>query len=421
MTIHVVVGTQWGDEGKGKITDLLAKEADFVVRYQGGNNAGHTVVVGEDTFKLHLIPSGILYPNTVCVIGGGVVIDLEVLFKEIDELQQRGIKVGYENLKVAKTAHVITPYHRLLDGQQEEKRKEERIGTTGRGIGPTYADKIARTGLRVMDLLNAEWIMGRLKAQRWEERLTAEKQPDHKQVVADLLALGQRVAPHLVDVSQLIFRAHHKGKMILFEGAQGTMLDVDHGTYPYVTSSNPISGGACAGVGIGPNQISEVIGVAKAYVTRVGEGPFPTELKNDTGNLLRERGAEYGTTTGRPRRCGWFDAVVLRHAVRVNGITELVITKLDVLDGMAELKVCNRYLHKGQVTDEVPAELPVFAECEPVYDSMPGWNEDTSGILDYDELPLNARRYINRISEMAGVKVTLVSTGSRRRQTIKII
>ena len=421
MTIKVLIGTQWGDEGKGKITDILAKEADYVVRYQGGNNAGHTVVVGDETFKLHLIPSGILYPESVCVIGGGVVVDPEVLFGEIERLVKRGIQVDPRNLKIAKNAHVITPYHRLLDGHQEESRKEERIGTTGRGIGPTYADKVTRTGMRTMDLLHEPSIRSRLKAQHWTQRLDGVEMPSEDEMVAMLSEYGQRLAPYLVDVSQLVYHAHIKGKRILFEGAQGTMLDIDHGTYPYVTSSNPIAGGACAGVGIGPNYISEVIGVAKAYVTRVGEGPFPTELTDHLGEQLREVGAEYGTTTGRARRCGWFDAVVLRHAVRVNGITELVLTKLDVLDGMKELKICNRYLYKGQVIDEVPAELHIFADCEPIYDTMPGWSEKTSDILDYDELPLNARRYINRISQIANTKISLVSTGSKRRQTIRLI
>ena len=421
MSIRVLVGTQWGDEGKGKITDILAKEADYVVRYQGGNNAGHTVVVGEETFKLHLIPSGILYPDTVCVIGGGVVLDPEVLFVEIDELLKRGLQVDPRNLKIAKTAHVITPFHRLLDGQQEESRKEERIGTTGRGIGPTYADKVTRTGLRTMDLLHEPTIRSRLSAQHWGDRLKGKDILSQDDMVTKLLAFGQRLAPYLVDVSQLVYHAHVRGKRVLLEGAQGTMLDIDHGTYPFVTSSNPIAGGACTGVGIGPNHITEVIGVAKAYVTRVGEGPFPTELKDDMGEHLRQKGAEFGTTTGRPRRCGWFDAVVLRHAVRVNGITELVITKLDVLDGLKELKVCNRYLYKGQVIDEIPAELHIFADCEPIYDTVPGWEENTSNTLDFDELPLNARRYINRIAQIAGVRVSLVSTGSRRRQTIKIL
>lgn len=421
MAVVIVVGAQWGDEGKGKVTDFLAEKADLVARYQGGNNAGHTVVVGKEEFKLHLIPSGILYPDKLCLIGSGVVIDPEVLIEELNSLAERGISTT--NLKISPRAHLILPYHCLLDRAEEECKKEERIGTTCRGIGPAYMDKAARVGFRVIDLLDREVFAGRL------EGLLVEKNRllkniynlegfEYHSLLEKYLKYAEVLSEYVDDVSLIIHEAILKGKNILFEGAQGTLLDLDHGTYPYVTSSNPTAGAACLGAGIGPTKINQVMGVAKAYITRVGEGPFPTELQDETGELIRRRGREYGTTTGRPRRCGWFDGVIARYAARINGLDCLAVTKLDVLSGLETLKLCTSYRYQGQVINEFPASLRILTACEPVYEELPGWQEDIAKVRRFEDLPTTARNYLDRISKISGVPVTLIGVGTSRDQTI---
>lgn len=421
MTVRVIVGSQWGDEGKGKITDILAETSDLVVRYQGGNNAGHTVVVGENVFKLHLIPSGILYENCCCIIANGVVIDPSVLFSEINTLKQQGIIVTPDRLKISSIANVILPFHRLLDGKQESVRHEEKIGTTGKGIGPAYTDKISRTGLRIQDLLSKDKIRKKITKRHWEVSLP-NIDLNIDAVVDEYYDYGQRLKPFIIDSSLVINQAIDSNKNIIMEGAQGTLLDVDHGTYPFVTSSNPISGGACIGAGVGPHKINSVTGVTKAYLTRVGEGPFTTELTDETGEFLRQQGGEFGTTTGRPRRCGWLDLVILKYAIRVNGITEICFTKLDVLDGLKSIKVCTHYkTSSGELLDEYPLDLDIYANCEPVYKELPGWDEDISQLTEFDDLPKNAKDYCAFISEFTGVKIKMISVGTRRRQTIHIL
>jgi adenylosuccinate synthase len=421
MSVKVIVGTQWGDEGKGKITDILAETSDLVVRYQGGNNAGHTVCVGESTFKLHLIPSGILNPTCKCVIANGVVLDPEVFFKEIETLKGQGIVVTPEQLKVSSIANVILPYHKRLDNAQESKRMSEKIGTTGKGIGPTYTDKISRMGLRVQDLFKKDKIRKVIEKRHWES-IFPEDSLNIEAVVDEYYELGQKLKPFVVDSSLYINQCIDAGKKIILEGAQGTLLDVDHGTYPYVTSSNPISGGACIGAGIGPHKINQVIGVTKAYLTRVGEGPFTTELLNKTGDLLRENGGEYGTTTGRPRRCGWLDLVILKYAIRVNGLTEICLTKLDVLDILDEIKICTHYKTKeGDILEEFPLDLDLYSSCEPIYEVLPGWKQDISKLTNFDELPENAKKYVEYVSSKTNVPIRMISVGTRRRQTIHII
>ena len=418
MTVQVIVGTQWGDEGKGKITDILAETQDIVVRFQGGNNAGHTVVVGETTFKLHLIPSGILYDTCVCMIANGVVVNPQFLFDEIETLKGKGIDVTPDRLKISSLAHVILPFHQALDLQEESKRHEQKIGTTGKGIGPCYTDKIARRGIRVQDLLNPDRLRKKIEKHRWDLYLPdVEIEP----VIEQYQEWGRRLKPFVVDSSLYVNQAIEAGKHIIMEGAQGVMLDIDHGTYPFVTSSNTVSGGACTGVGIGPHKIDSVIGVTKAYVTRVGQGPFPTELLDETGELLRQVGGEFGTTTGRPRRCGWLDLVVLKYAVRVNGITEICLTKLDVLDGLDEIKVCTHYRTPEGIQDEFPLDLDDFSDSEPVYVTLPGWKSDTSKLTEYADLPEKAKKYVQFISEFCGVKIKMISVGTRRRQTIHLI
>jgi adenylosuccinate synthase len=417
----VVIGAQWGDEGKGKITDLLSNSADVVVRYQGGVNAGHTVVVKDQTFKLHLIPSGILYPETECIIGCGTVIDPKVLIEELDQLEKLNISTA--NLLISETAHVTMPYHRLIDFASEERRGSHKIGTTGRGIGPTYADKSERTGIRVIDLMNPDMLRKQLN---WTvsyknailEKLYNLPPLDPEAVIAEYLEYAERLRPHVVDSSLKIYEAIRRKRNILFEGAQGTLLDLDHGTYPYVTSSNPVAGGACVGTGIGPTAIDRVIGVAKAYTTRVGEGPFPTELHGDVGTQLCERGAEFGTTTGRQRRCGWFDAVIGRYAVRINGLDCLAITKLDVLDEMEEIKVCIAYEIDGQHCEDFPSNSRVFARCQPVYKTMPGWKRSTENCRSLDDLPPQALDYLKFLAELMDVPIAIVSLGASRDQTI---
>jgi adenylosuccinate synthase len=417
----VVIGAQWGDEGKGKITDLLSRSADVVVRSQGGVNAGHTVVVQGQTFKLHLIPSGILYPNTQCIIGSGTVIDPEVLLQEIEQLKQ--LNVSFDNLKISQTAHVTMPYHRLIDQAAEERRGDYKIGTTGRGIGPTYADKSERTGIRVLDLMNPEQLRQQLEWTINYKNVILEKlynlpPLDAEIVIAEYSKYADRLRPFVIDASLAVYEAVKQKKNILFEGAQGTLLDLDHGTYPYVTSSNPIAGGACVGAGVGPTMIDRVIGVAKAYTTRVGEGPFPTELTEEIGEELGERGAEVGTTTGRPRRCGWFDGVIGRYAVRINGLDCLAITKLDVLDELDELKVCVAYELDGKECQHFPSSSSELARCQPVYKTLPGWKQSTAECTSLDELPKQALDYLKFLAELMEVSIAIVSVGPSRDQTI---
>ncbi|MBT5855805.1 adenylosuccinate synthase [bacterium] len=420
MSVKIIVGSQWGDEGKGKITDMLAEKVDLVVRYQGGNNAGHTVVVGDQTFKLHLIPSGILYDTVTCVIGNGVVLDPEILLKEIATLDTQGIKVTPEKLKISSIAHVILPFHKVIDGQQESKRRDQKIGTTGRGIGPCYTDKISRLGIRVMDLLKKDVLSRKIKKHNWKN-IIPEGVLDEDQIIEDYYAYGQTLKPYVEDTSLFVNNAIKAGKKIIMEGAQGAMLDVDHGTYPFVTSSNPIAGAACVGAGIGPHKIDQVIGVTKAYTTRVGEGPFPTEEEGETSEYLREKGCEYGTTTSRPRRCGWLDLVVLRYAIRINGLTEICLTKLDVLDDLKTIKICTGYKTENGILQEFPLDLEDFSQAEPVYDELPGWQEDISQMTDYDQLPQNAKNYVKYIENIVGVRTSMISVGSNRLQTIHLL
>ncbi|WP_061212990.1 adenylosuccinate synthase [Syntrophomonas wolfei] len=419
MSAIVLVGAQWGDEGKGKITDFLAEKANCVVRYQGGSNAGHTVEVSQEKFMLHLIPSGILYPETLCVIGNGVVVDMGKLIEEIDGLQKRGIDTS--NLRISLRSPVVMPYHKRID---ELEDRYTRIGTTKRGIGPTYADKINRIGFRMGDILTGgECFRERFKAQieyknRIMEEIYQEDGFDCQQMLNEVLGQAEHLKKYLADTSYLVYTAIKEGKKVLFEGAQGTLLDIDHGTYPYVTSSHPIAGGACVGTGIGPTNISKVLGVAKAYTTRVGEGPFPTELNDFQGEILRDKGQEYGTTTGRPRRCGWLDTVILRYAVRINGLTDLAITKLDVLDSFSTIKICVAYRYKGQLLTEFPDNIAILDDCEPEYIELPGWQEDISAASSIEELPPNARAYVAKIEELTGVKAAIIAVGPKRKQTI---
>lgn len=423
MANVVVIGAQWGDEGKGKITDLLSKSADVVVRYQGGVNAGHTVVVSGETFKLHLIPSGILYPGTDCIIGCGTVIDPQILLAELDQLEALQIPLG--NLWISQTAHVTMPYHRLLDTATEASRGNQKIGTTGRGIGPTYADKSERTGIRVQDLMDEELLQEKLAWTIDYKNVILEKlynlpPLDPKVVISEYLGYAERLRPYVVDTSLKIYDAIQRRLNILFEGAQGTLLDLDHGTYPYVTSSNPVAGGACVGTGVGPTMIDRVIGVAKAYTTRVGEGPFPTELDGELGELLCDRGAEFGTTTGRQRRCGWFDGVIGRYAVRINGLDCLAITKLDVLDEMDEIKVCVAYEIDGETKQDFPSSARDFAHCQPVYETLPGWKRSTADCRTLEDLPKAAQNYLTFLAEYMEVPIAIVSVGAGREQTIII-
>jgi len=421
MSAIVVIGTQWGDEGKGKIVDYLAEQADVIARYQGGNNAGHTVVVDGNEFKLHLLPSGILYQGKTCVIGNGVVIDPAVLIKEMNGMKEKGIDAS--GLRISNRAHVIMPYHRLLDEMEEISRADQKIGTTKRGIGPCYMDKNARSGIRMVDLLHEEEFCAKLKRNleaknHLLQAVYGTNGFDYETMKKEYLAYAEQLRPYVVDTAAVLDRSVKAGQKILFEGAQATQLDLDHGTYPYVTSSHPIAGGACVGAGIGPTKISKVIGVVKAYTTRVGEGPFPTELLDATGDLIREEGHEYGTTTGRPRRCGWLDACVIRYAGYVSGIDYMAITRLDILDKLPTLKLCVAYKYKGEIINEFPASLTVLDQVEPIYEEIPGWQEPTSHIRRYEELPLNARKYLERLSEVADIKIGVVSVGPGREQTI---
>lgn len=422
MPVLVVVGAQWGDEGKGKIIDLLTERADVVARYQGGHNAGHTVVVGMDEFILHLIPSGVLHKGKKCIIGNGVVVDPAALIEEMDGLIKRGIKFD-TNLLISANAHLIMPYHKAIDVASERLKGNKKIGTTGRGIGPAYADKINRRGIRMADLLSPERFREKLSINVGEANFLLERfynAPliNQDEVYAEYLGYAQRLKKYIADTTIYINEAVAKKKKVLAEGAQGTHLDVDHGTYPYVTSSSPTAGGACTGLGIGPNTIGEIIGIVKAYTTRVGSGPFPTEQENAMGEHLRERGREYGATTGRARRCGWMDTLIVRHAVRVNGFTSIALTKLDVLDTLDEIKICVGYKHKGKLYKEMPSDLEVLEQCTPQYITLPGWKQTTIGIKKYAQLPKKARTYVEKVCKLCGVKPSIISTGARRDETI---
>jgi adenylosuccinate synthase len=418
MANIIIVGAQWGDEGKGKVVDLLTGHFDIVARYQGGHNAGHTVIIQGKKYVLHLIPSGILRPEKVCVIGNGVVIDLAALKSEIEHLESVGIECR-GRLFISDRAHVILDYHRALEAVDEERRGEDRIGTTSRGIGPAYEDKAGRRGLRICDLLNPQSVRRILEANlKGRQSLVREAVPDLDGICERTLALGNEFSGYFADVSQYLNRAMDEGKWVLFEGAQGTLLDLDHGTYPFVTASNATAGGACTGTGVGPTRIDGVVGIAKAYTTRVGKGPFPTELLDSLGEEIRARGVEFGASTGRPRRCGWFDAVVVRHACLVNNLDTLAITKLDVLDGLSEIRVCTGYRYKGQLLDSFPPDLQILTECQPEYETLPGWSQPTAGICDIGNLPALARDYVSRLSDLVRTEISLVSTGPDRAQTI---
>ncbi len=421
MANVIVIGAQWGDEGKGKITDLLSRSADVIVRSQGGVNAGHTLVVQGQTFKLHLIPSGILYKDKECIIGSGTVVDPKVLLEEIAQLAR--LNVSTENLRVSQTAHVTMPYHRIIDQASEARRGKHRIGTTGRGIGPTYADKSERTGIRIIDLMNEDSLRQKLEWTVNYKNVILEKLYDLEpldpiSVIDEYIGYAEQLKPYVIDSSLRIYEAILKRKNILFEGAQGTLLDLDHGTYPYVTSSSPIAGGACVGSGIGPTMIDRVIGVAKAYTTRVGEGPFPTEIHGEMGQYLCDRGSEFGTTTGRRRRCGWFDAVIGRYAVRINGLDCLAITKLDILDELDEIQVCVAYKLDGKICNHFPSNAKEFARCEPIYKTMPGWKKSTVDCRTLEDLPKQALKYLKFLAELTEVPIAIVSLGASRDQTI---
>jgi adenylosuccinate synthase len=420
----VIVGTQWGDEGKGKIVDLLAEYADLVVRFQGGNNAGHTMVVDGEQFISHLVPSGILQKKA-CLIGNGVVVDPAVLVEELDKLKDKGIDTGPALLKISEKAHVIMPYHKQIDLARERMKGDQKIGTTGRGIGPCYEDKASRRGIRFVELIDAEVFRETVRAVLEEKNFYLEHylsaEPlDPEPIIDQYQGYAERLAPHVVNISIVMNQALKAGKQILFEGAQGTHLDIDHGTYPFVTSSNTVSGNACCGAGIGPKEITGVIGIVKAYTTRVGRGPFPTELFDEIGDTLQKKGAEFGATTGRKRRCGWLDTVLLRNAARLNGLTGLVITKLDVLDGLESLKICTGYAYNGETLDDFPASLKILGACKPVFETLPGWPEDISGIRKIGDLPKNARHYLDRIEELLETPIDIVSVGPGRDETIII-
>ena len=420
----VIIGAQWGDEGKGKIVDILAQNADIVVRYQGGSNAGHTVINDRGTFVFHLIPSGILYRGTLCAIGNGVVVDPSSLIEEMDHLQGQGVKFG-KNFVISQRAHVILPYHKAIDRASEQSKGSRKIGTTGRGIGPSYADKMARIGILMGDLLNPPLFKKKLEENLVEmnwflERLYKVETFQVDKVFTQYMAYADRLRSYIVDTTTLLNRAIGKNKTVLFEGAQGTHLDVDFGTYPYVTSSSSAAGGACTGTGVGPTMIDAVMGIAKVYTTRVGSGPFPTELTDEVGQGLQERGKEFGSTTGRARRCGWFDAVVVRHATQVNGLSSLAVTKLDVLDGCKELKLCTGYRHGNTIHKDMPADLDVLTGCEPIYQRMKGWTAATTGATSYKRLPVEAKRYLARIEELAQCRIDMISTGSKRAETIML-
>jgi adenylosuccinate synthase len=423
MANVVVVGAQWGDEGKGKVVDIYTEYADDVVRYQGGNNAGHTLVVGGEKIVLHLIPSGILHEGKRCIIGNGVVLDPEVFIREITNLKAKGKMQDDAVLRLSESLHIIMPYHKRIDIAREAKSGDKKIGTTGRGIGPAYEDKIGRRGIRLMDLVDKDVFARKLKEFLPEKNFLLEKylgeEPlDYYQVYQEYCGYADVLRKYVDDTALMLHRDVKAGKKLLFEGAQGTLLDVDHGTYPFVTSSSTCAGGAATGSGVTPREIHEVVGISKAYVTRVGGGPFPTELFDADGEKIRQIGGEFGATTGRPRRCGWFDALVLRYAVRINGLTGVALTKLDVLDKFDTIKVCTGYEYKGQMLDELPANLEVFSECKPVYEELPGWNTDITGARKLEDLPANAQSYVKRLEQLIGCPIVLVSVGPGRESTI---
>jgi len=421
----VIVGAQWGDEGKGKVVDIYTEFADDVVRYQGGNNAGHTLVVGDEKLVLHLIPSGILHAGKRCIIGNGVVLDPEVFIKEINNLKSNGRLQDDGCLLISESLHIIMPYHKRIDIAREARSGAKKIGTTGRGIGPAYEDKAGRRGIRLMDLIDRELFARKLTEFLEEknfllEKMLGEKPFTFEEIFEQYCGYAEILKKYVADTSLLLYRDIREGKNILFEGAQGTLLDVDHGTYPYVTSSSTCVGGACTGAGVSPRDIHEVIGISKAYVTRVGSGPFPTELEDADGENLRQVGREFGSTTGRPRRCGWFDAIVAKYAVRVNGLTGVALTKLDVLDGLDTIRICTGYEYDGKVLDELPAKLEIFDRCLPIYEEMPGWKTDISNARTFADLPENAQNYVRRLEVLTGCPVVLVSVGARRDQTIML-
>ncbi|MDG0873172.1 adenylosuccinate synthase [Paenibacillus thiaminolyticus] len=422
MSTVVVVGTQWGDEGKGKITDFLAESADVVARYQGGNNAGHTILINNKKYKLSLIPSGIFYTDKICVIGNGMVVNPKALIEEIGYIHDNGFST--DNLRISDRAHVIMPYHMVLDGLEEERKGPNKIGTTRKGIGPAYMDKAARNGIRIVDLLDKDVFEEKFRHLAKEKneliRMYGGEELDIEATLNEYLQYADAIRKYVVDTSVVLNDAIDAGQKVLFEGAQGVMLDIDQGTYPFVTSSNPTAGGVCIGSGVGPSKIEEVIGVAKAYTTRVGDGPFPTELNCETGDFIREAGHEYGTVTGRARRVGWFDSVVVRHARRVSGITGLSLNSLDVLTGLKTVKICTAYKYRDQVIEHYPANLNMLAECEAIYEEMPGWMEDISQCKTMEDLPESTRNYVMRVSELTGIPISIFSVGRNREQTNQV-
>ncbi|QER68258.1 adenylosuccinate synthase [Paucilactobacillus nenjiangensis] len=421
MSAVVIVGSQWGDEGKGKMTDYLSQDASVIVRYQGGNNAGHTIVFDGETYKLHLIPSGIFFSDKLSVIGNGVVVNPKALIEELTYLEDKGVNPS--GLRISSRSHVTLPYHILLDECQEKAKGKLKVGTTNKGIGPTYMDKAARVGIRIADLLDKDIFAEKLKLNLEEKNQLFEKiynvEPlKFDDIFEEFYGYGQQIKQYVTDTSVLVNDALDNGENVLFEGAQGVMLDIDHGTYPYVTSSNPIAGGVTTGVGIGPNKIETILGISKAYSTRVGDGPFPTELTDEVGDYIRETGHEYGTVTKRPRRIGWFDSVAMRHARRVSGLTCLSLNLLDVLTSLETIKICTAYKIDGKEVDYYPASLTELAKCEPVYEELPGWNEDITGITDFEKLPVNAQNYLNRLTELTGIPLATISVGPDRLQTL---
>ncbi len=422
MSNIVIIGTQWGDEGKGKIVDLLAEYADIVVRFQGGNNAGHTMVVNGEKFISHLIPSGILQQK-MCLIGNGMVVDPDVLIEEINYLREKGIYIGAGNLRISERANVIMPYHKAIDIARELRIGDKKIGTTGRGIGPCYEDKVARRGIRFSELSDPDEFAEKVRAISDEKNFYLKQYLGAEPVNADLLieqylSFAERLMPHVCNVSVVLDNAMKAGKQVLFEGAQGTHLDIDHGTYPYVTSSNTVSGNACCGSGVGPKDIHGVMGIVKAYTTRVGAGPFPAELFDEIGDKIQKKGAEFGATTGRKRRCGWLDMVMLKNSVRLNGLTSLAITKLDVLGELDEIRICTAYEYQGKRIDVFPTSLKVLAQCKPIYETLPGWSQDISELKTYEALPQNVRNYLIRIEELSQTPIHIVSVGPGRDETI---
>ncbi|CAM3941961.1 adenylosuccinate synthase [Helcobacillus massiliensis] len=423
MPAIVIVGAQWGDEGKGKATDLLGERVDYVVKPNGGNNAGHTVVVGGEKFELKLLPAGILSENATPVIGNGVVVNLEALFEEIDALQSRGVDTS--RLRISANAHIVAPYHQTIDKVSERFLGKRAIGTTGRGIGPTYMDKVGRLGIRVQDLFDASILRQKVEGALHQKnellvKLFNRRAVDADEITEQLLSYAERLRPMVVDTTIMLNDALDKGEVVLMEGGQATYLDVDHGTYPFVTSSNPTSGGACVGSGVGPTRVDRVIGIVKAYTTRVGAGPFPTELFDEWGEFLQTTGGEVGVNTGRPRRCGWYDSLMIRHAVRINGFTDIVLTKLDVLTGIEEIPLCIGYEVDGEVHHDMPMTQTEFHHAQPVYETMPGWTEDITGALTFEDLPQNAQNYVKRLEELAGCRISAIGVGPGREATIQV-